>query len=375
MTRSILIPHRDIIDYIKNILSPDALNRIKTIREKNWDYALLFQLIDLCKSKKKTPGNHKIENISFSDTEQILLNMLSGSYKPADAGHFLNLLTNSPGFYSRLILKLAPVKKLHDNETEDLSDIRVKPDDELLAEITAVAKSSRSFPGAAAITIFNKLKSLVYIKNGRQAIVRYSFVTVLLLLFSLVGYMALKPAKIRHEIYNKYFNNQTSALAYDSTLRGPLTRADQNTSYDTLLSQFKLGVGDYLRQNYTTALDIFEGILSRQDGLENDRFYSLLRETQFYSGISCLALAGETKFKKQQFLNKAKVYLLRAEELAEKYNLNETDREHFFLGLTYDLLGKKQPALEQLGQIPADSPYKSDGEKIKEHLIHKAVKH
>ena len=103
-----------------------------------------------------------------------------------------------------------------------------------------------------------------------------TFVTMTLILICLVGYMALKPGRIKHELYNKYFNNGAEPLAYDSTLRGSLTKTEQNTIYDTLLSRFKLGVGDYLRRDYTKALENFGGILSRQDELENERFYPLL---------------------------------------------------------------------------------------------------
>ncbi len=377
MNKLTQISHRDIIDYLQNKLSDLDLKRINNIREKDLGYALLFQLIDNCKTIKQTTGKykHKHTHVSFSDTEQLLINLLSGPFKQADSGYFLNLLMESPDFYSRLMLKLDTIKKIDTIQENDLREIRIKPDAELLAEISAYVKSSRSFPNAAVITIITKLKSLFFIKNDRQTILRYSFVTVSLILFSLVGYMALKPGRIRYEIYNKYFNADTVPLAYDSTLRGPLERADQNTSYDTLLNQFKLGIGDYLRQNYTKALEIFEQILSRQSTIENDGLFPLLREVHFYSGLSCMALAGKTKLKKHVFLNKASVYLLRAKELSENFNLKGGDREHFFLSLTYDLLGEKQLALEQLSQIPADSQFKSDSEKLKGLLIQQTVKH
>ena len=374
MNKMYQISHREIIDYVLSRLSDRDLKRITEIREKDLGYALLFQLIDNCKTKKQTTGKHKLKHISFSDTEQILIKLLSGSFNHTDAGHFLNLLIKSPDFYSRLMLKLDTIKKIETVQENDLRDIRIKPDAELLTEMSVYEKSSRAFPKAAVITLINKLKSLFLIKKDRQTILRYSFVTIMFIIITLVGYIAVKPGRIRHEIYNKYFNNDNIALAYDSTLRGPLKRGEQNTSYDTLLSRFKLGVGDYLSQNYTTALDIFEGILSRRDKIQNNRFYPLLREAHFYSGLSCLALAGESRFKKHKFLNKASAYLLSAVEQAEKNNLKKSDRDRFFLSLTYDLLGEKQLALEHLGQIPADSQFKSDSEKLKNLLIHQAVK-
>jgi len=376
MDKLIQISHNDIINYVQSRLLDRDLQKITKIKEKDFGYALLFQLIDSCKSKnqKTETFKHKYSHISFSNTEKILLKLLSGDFNQKDAGHFLTLLIGAPDFYSRLMIKLDTIKKTEPVQEKDLRDIRIKQDAELLAEMSAFAKSSRSFPKAAVITIINNFKKLFLIK-ARQPILRYSFVTISLIIFTLVGYMALKPGQIKHDIYKKYFSNHAVSLAYDSTLRGPLTRADQNTSYDTLLSQFKLGVGDYLRQKYTTALDNFEEILSRQDQLQSDRFCPLLREAHFYSGLCCLALAGESRFKKQNYLNKAGAYLLRAKELAKKYNLKGGDREHFFLGLTYDLLGEKQLALEQLGQISKDSPFKNDSEKLKDKLIHKAVKH
>ncbi|MBN2413167.1 hypothetical protein JXQ31_15900 [candidate division KSB1 bacterium] len=377
MKTKVLIAHRYIIDYLENKLNDQSLKKINDIREKDPGYALLFQLIDFCKTKKQITEINQYKNttFSFSKTEQLLLNLLSGNPEPADAEYFLILLYESPDFYSRLMLKLTAINKSCAVNENDLREIRIKTNAELIAEMSAFIKSSHPSLGSAVITKINSLKKFFLIKNDRQTNLRYSLVTVALVLFCLVGYLVLKPDRIRHDIYNKYFNNNAVTLAFDSTLRGPLVMAGQNTSYDTMFSQIKLGVGDYLRQKYTTALSVFEQILSQQEEIQNGHFYPLLREAYFYSGLSCLALAGESRFKKQIFLNKASTYLHHAVELSVSHNQQGSDREYFFLSLTYDLLGEKQLALEQIGQIPADSPYKSDSEKLKDLIIHKDVKH
>jgi len=368
------ISHRTIIDYLQNNLNDRDMRRLNNIRKKDQVYALLFNLIDNCKTKLQFANNHKLKSkpVSFSVIEKLLLNLLSGSFNSYHASNFIYLLQESPDFYNRLMVKLDTINVKNSIKVNEISGIRVKSDTELLTEITAFVKNSSSFPKVVIMTLTNKLTNLLSVTHNRKRKTRLSFIIASIILLCLISYMVFKPGQLQHEIYNKYFSTETVPFTYDSTLRGPLESADQSTTYNTLLSQFKLGIGDYLRKNYTTAVETFDRILttalSQQNKIDSKRLYPLLREVYFYSGISQLALAGEVKFKRHSLLNKASTLLNNAKELAKIHNLKGGDRENFFLSLTYDLLGEKELALEQLEHIPADSQFRSASEKLKDLL-------
>ncbi len=147
-----------------------------------------------------------------------------------------------------------------------------------------------------------------------------------------------------------------------SGFRGTDTRPETDPELRTFHRQYRLAMSDYVVYNYAGAITICEQLeptasefLTR---LNNKEILTEIRDYYFYCGVSHLALGRSEKLgeeEKAENFDSAIPYLQEAERIALDNSLENSDREVYYLGLTYGFDGRQGKAIEQFKRIEIKS--------------------
>lgn len=376
------ISHADIVAYIRGECDSQVQQFIERKRESNTVYQLLFQLVERTQTRADTtmaPDKIKQPALSFSRTEQLLERLFSGDFTGEDAQLFYDGLISSPVFYKRLLDRLQfAVPQLSQTPDPDLAKVKMKSDEDVLTEVLDISAQETETEEIASerktsfslSTIFGSLKNLIKIPapSPRLALV-LSGVSAVIILF-ILGYNSI----FRTDGSYSYLPDNRVPYEYDSSsFRG--TEADLKTADDPLLfsfiRDFKNGIGYYMVQEYESAIYIFENLETAVARLESKNieaeYYSYFRDLFFFNGMSHLALFSRKETLKEyktNHLSAAMNSLERAAALVSKYNLENPDREAYYLGMAYGMAGRYEIAIVQLSSVTAESQFFGESQKL-----------
>lgn len=367
------LDHRFIVAYLKGKAGNDALSQITKIKDRYQEYTLLFDLIDRVK--------HTIENIgrsdetgksifSFSEIDDLIIQILAGGIDPDLALTFMNALENSPDFYERILFRLQSLEtRIEGEEVAELDQVQMKSDDEILDTIQSQVKRGGRFRNVFQST-WNKLIDLT--KNSGP-MPRYAFVVPVI---AIVTVLVLTIFNRSGDEEHFLFDNSVP-IAFQPTavtrLRGLSVRSELRKDFDAFHNQFIEGMLYYEDLEYLQAVRILEPLQGKADQfqktLTDTLAMSVVRDYYFYTGVTYLAVSRtkidevHTSIKKQSLMN-AEQFLIKSSELTDRYDLKLVDREKYFLGLVYLLSGDRDSLIKCINQISESSPFYQEGGKL-----------
>ena len=271
--------------------------------------------------------------------------MQSGKIKPARAKAILNLIVQSPQFFEKFYTRLSQVTSLQvEGDLPELQEVTIKTDDMILEELGVLKKEKSA----------NKFEELVdrirglFVEKPRLA---YAISTALAAILILVIVITPPSAKDPFESY--IYTNKVPYEFDISSFRGQTDYAELNPLLVSFINQFKMGISDYMLCDYENAIKTWEELKLIADELEsnlpNVNSIPWIREYHFYLGVSYLALGRNQDLdqkESEKFLKKSIEYLLQSESLVSKYSLKNGDKENYFLGLAYGILGITNDAVK-----------------------------
>lgn len=172
----------------------------------------------------------------------------------------------------------------------------------------------------------------------------------------------------------KYVYDDQVPYEYDvSGLRSASDELERDRLFRSFVSQFKLGMSNYLTRDYQNAIASFASQKSEaaelQARLPDENVAPWLRDYYFYQGVSHLALLRSKRLDLDQTVRArhaegAIQSLQQADALARNNNLEGNDREKYFLGLAYGFAGLRDSAAVQLRMIKTGSSFYDDSVKL-----------
>ena len=367
------LPHEQVVAYVRGENTQEIRTRMLERNGNNTAYVLLFDLIDRFRRRirvrERPPATPLPE--SFAAVEEMLLRFFSGEARDEEAQQLFDGLIASPHFYQRLLAKLtliAPPQALDD--VPAMARIHIRTEDELFEQIKTGATIDREpVPerrSHSTSPVWEKLR-----KWG-EAITRapkYAFAVPLVIVGVLMLYMQVAKNK---NIDALYVYDQEMPYPYIGGLRSGSQLPEEKSHYYPFISNFKLGMSDYVGHDYRQVIQTFKKIEPAAQRLmqelqtnrqADEKLLRELRDYYFYLGLSHLAVA-RTRIKppnpaeKTRHLQAATQYLARADSLARSHPAaEENDRETYFLGLAYGFGGKLDSARVWLKRIDSNSSF------------------
>jgi len=215
--------------------------------------------------------------------------------------------------------------------------------------------------------------------ESRKPLPRYAF-ALSLVLVGMLATLFTYQIVVKNDADNYYVYDDHVPYEYSiSSLRAPSTFFEHDSLFQTFVTQFKLGMSDYMVRDYESAISTFQNLesvaLMLQARSEKERFFPWIRDFYFYLGVSNFALSRSQQRDLQdefraQHTDQAIRWLALADSLATARHLEGSDRESYFLGLAYGFGGRQDLAVSELRRIaPTSSFYKESID-----LIHKWFK-
>jgi len=364
------LPHEQIAAYARGEGDHDTHAQIRKLAAENGSFQLLLELIDRVKPRariRQRPAAAPLPG-TFAAMEEMLLRFFAGNAGDDEAQLLINGLVASPQFYQRLMAKLEQIAP--PDETPDMEHIKVRTDEELLAQIKAGAAMEARNEAAivrarSTATIWERLRDWfkAILRVPRPAFAIPLMIAGIFLLY----HQFFKSGNID----DAYVFDEKVPYAYGSGLRGASPASEEDMLFDAFESNFKLSMSDYVVCNYPGAIEILKNLKTVAGRIKpvDKRRMNLLRDYYFYFGLSHFALSRSRRFEltaegKKQNAQSAIQYLARADSLALALHLEENDRETFFLGLSYGLGGQRDSALVRLHRIKPKSDFYAESFKL-----------
>ncbi|MFQ5649322.1 MAG: hypothetical protein ACE5IY_05215 [bacterium] len=370
MDNQIKIPHQTIVRYLRRQLAADEKARIQTIKQEDKSYEFLFDLLDTLRSKatlKKQITDTTPLSITFSQLDDLLVAIFAGQATRQQAQQFIDALMFTPIFYERLLVRLPAVTPaLAMVEVAEMAQVAIQSDEAILRERISRKRDSseqRSRLVPVATPLRRRLGEWLDWVVGHPG---YAVGSALAVVFIAV---LLTPTVLQllKDPYAAYVYDQRIPYPYSAIIfRSPSGSPQEESDHQTLETQFRAAMGDYLSRKYERALLRLERLLPLVDNLlaqtPEREALAIFRDYYFYLGVSHFALSRSrerdlTKEGVRQHNRAAIRYLARAQTLASESDPDSMDRETFFLGLAYGFGQQKEKAAEQLRIIPESSSH------------------
>ncbi|RMF55692.1 MAG: hypothetical protein D6748_14910 [Calditrichaeota bacterium] len=369
---------------------------LQRIRKTDPAMDLLIDILQVIQNRNPiSPRKMKIkESIDFSSLEDWLLRIFSGTTTPDEDQRFVDYLLSSPGFYQQVLKKLSTIapRVEFDPVPEIVSGmVRMKSNEEILehimqhAEVSPEVQSART-PQPARLSILEKIQE--FLAGFRTPRLAYAIPVLAVLI--MVGYFGLQRMMGPEETPFQW-DNQVPYAINSIQLRGAEVPLSSSTShalktYQQLKDNLTLALGSYLRTDYASMvktlsegmpqllslqnqLNQIQGELQEVDPTLPTEIQKMIQNYHFYAGIGYMAFSQTKKVtleegEREKACQKAIEYLKTAANLAKQFQIETSQRELYFQGLTYLLLKDYQSAREILKNIPPDSPYYSDARSL-----------
>ncbi|GEM_PF-5636965 len=406
MNPNIPIRHDQIAAYVQGKPSRLTQKVIEKLRRDNPAYDALFDLINMIRSRQ---GTQKVSGapskaLTFDEMEQLLLKLFSGDVAPEAEWMFLNQLGTSPVFYHWLMEKLQVIApRVEFEPVDEIANnvVSVRSNAEIIHSIKAQFGVVQSEPAAAQEGIFSAiLEKMQQLKSNIRRLPGYGVAIPALATLLLVSYLFLRgfmENSIPGYNWDKQVPFQTSGIE----LRGSEALPEMNLSstaleavndYQHLKDVLSLSLGSYLRTDYRQMIQTLNNgfgslallhqklpeiqqEIARQDPELLRDIQLLVQKYYFYAGVGYMAYSQSQREKlddgkREEARFKAVTFLSRAKEFGQKYGIETSQREDYFLGLTYILMKDFETARKVLRNISQDSNYHADAQKLLKQISH-----
>ena len=366
------LTHQKIAGYIRGDLKKEDIKQTNDLTNKYANYELFFELIDKLRpqvSIKKEADNKESLNFSFKELEDLLLNFLSGNIGTQDAQRFMDALLFSPVFFRRLLIKINEASpELPKEELTEMPTVDIKSDETVVSEVVRLVKhkDEKEYPTSEQNSFWEKMSRFIDLPN------RVPAYAILVFIFLLGGYFTYHKIN-EYRFYAQFVYDNEVPYDPDSGLRSGEEPALTNPQLQSFVRQCEIGIADYLARDYKKAIDVFESLKGRAESLQAEPLLPengiFLRDFYFYLGVSHLALFTTRSLEiddqeRKQHLDNAESNLLQAQSLVKDHDLEEQDREIYFLGLAYGFADEKRKAVELLQKISGDSQFEVESLKL-----------
>lgn len=376
MKNKAALAHPEFVSLITTLDKVETIENIRSLREQDASLNSLFEIIEEMEYRAKMENELPSEMPapkSFDEIEDLLIKVFSGDYQDDEAQKFISGMVLSPLFYQRALLKLRQLAMVTASEdVPEMANVQIKSNQEILESfiLTAHAQDEEMAPSRKERNILEsfleKLQNLLFPAN---ALPKYA------LAFATVIFLGIMIPNISSNLGRQnLLENYLISVNYDgSALRAGSTIADGSAEQQNFLSNFELAMGDFVTGDYLNAIQSFKALEPAAGGVRSvsreNNLLSLLRNYYFYYGYSHLALAkpGLIDFKEtneKEHLQEATRLFLNANSIAEKHNLDNLQRENYFIALATGLSGNKESAVQMLRQIHKGSGYFKDAERL-----------
>lgn len=242
MNRLSEVNHSIIKDYILGKNNPTDLEKLNQLSEKDPTVNQLLKIIDELKQLTVPGKNIEKENIpnSFSEIDNILLELQAGSVQPDRAQSFINWIIESPQFFDRLFTKFDQISNMQvEGDLPELQEVAIKSDDMILEELGILKKEKSA----------SKFEELIdRIRGWFVAKPRLAYATVLLLILSIsspfgvrfynTSFQLMQAENLLQENYQIYMS-QTPRLSGGYTSTGISMLMSEEDKKDYLSDAFE----------------------------------------------------------------------------------------------------------------------------------------
>lgn len=366
------IDHQHVVAYLKGEYQEEEYQYFAAIRKDNPTYRVFFELIDDWK-RNLPPAKQKRDlrriDCSFHAIDELLASAFYGNLRQSHKQALIDGVVSSPLYYHRLLSRLEPIAPLAVGLPVATADnAAMLSDEELLAGLPPHRRKEYDLA-----RLLQKLKHAVL--QPVLDSLRGTGWNVLIQPATALATVALMVISFAWMAERNWLGADPSLYVYDQVVpypfgEGAVRSVRASTSSDSLYRAFDNGflaaMSAYLRRNYAQTIQW----LSQQDAaipllqqrLETEKNLPRIRDFYFYQGISYLAMGRSRSITGEQerqagYFESAAHNLQLASRFADEHNLEEPERESFFLALAYGFGGDEAAAREQLLLIPKASGY------------------
>lgn len=377
MKNKVELSHTEFVSLIAAPEKGEVIERIRNVREQDPAVNSLFEIIEETKSRVQIETEIEPEILppkSFDEIEDLLIRLYAGDYEGAEVQNFIDGVISSPLFYQRVLLKLRQLALVTASEdVPEMANVQVKSNQEILDSfiLTDTVKDNEEFvPYRKQKSKFEdfleKLQTLLF---PPKALPKYA------LAFAAVIILGIMIPNISNNLGRQnLLDDYLIDVNYESSvLRAGSSQISGGAEAQNFVNSFELTMGDFLTGAYAEAIRGFKPLEPMADDLRtasaDKKVLSLIRNYYFYYGYSHLTLAkpGIIDFKEsneRQHIQEATRLFLIANSIAEKHNLDNLQRENYFIALATGLAGNKESAVQMLRQIPTGSEYYRDAGRL-----------
>jgi hypothetical protein len=320
------------VDVCKFISDKKDIPLLKILEKETPLYGILFYLQ---KHHKMHKYSSQEKELTFLEIENYLEKYLAGNFNKQDALKLNTAILNSEKNFKKLFY-------LIEQNTRALSDIQyvsefkpAKSNNDILLQL-ATLKESKPFFHLYRKQIFTGLLSALVI-----------FMVFLLL-----------PDKVNNDLAEYYnFSDSVPLDVNAAILRGGvLNNKTTDSTYNQYKQKFNRGMAEYLAQEYTGALSVWDSIEKELPQLRANSFFTEADERDFnlYNAVCLLALYLSKKETNDSSANETA--LNQAIQIFQKLPLN-SDVEKYYYALALCLENENDKALTLLNAINLKSEY------------------
>ncbi len=369
----IKISFQQICAYLEGKCSAKDLGYIENLRQEDCAAELLMDVVDeLIRHThgiKPSPVGQSYADIKI---DVALESLLSGTIQPQDAELIIRQLAQSSSFYELFMLKIARIARTDKGKVhQTLRHVQIREDGELLA----VIKSASAKPKRKKVALLTKyfspaIKEFWAKMRGRRVgfPVAPRWVTRIAIIIVAIAVVCFWRLSNRQEHrFTYYLFADRVPYEYDGYgWRGAIDFAE-DARMNSIQSQFKLAISDYMLRDYHKAISQFEMLQSAITNVRSqtrDRStLAFVRDYYFYFGLSHFANANNPRFdnsEKKSQLDQAIQRISQADQIGKLINAVGTDREIYFLGLVFTFASRSDSALTHLRTIKPESIFYQD---------------
>lgn len=212
--------------------------------------------------------------------------------------------------------------------------------------------------------------------ESRKPLPRYAF-ALSLVLVGMLATLFTYQIVVKNDADNYYVYDDRVPYEYNmSSLRAPSAVFQHDSLFQAFVTQFKLGMSDYMVRDYEGAINALQNLTPTVQTLQVrpdlEKLLPWIRDFYFYLGVSHFALARSRQIElgeeaKAGHAKQSIRWLALADSLVNANHLVGSDRETYFLGLAYGFGGYKDSAVTQFRRIPPGSRFYNESV----NLIHK----
>lgn len=384
------LPQSALFNYLEQETLPEAVDR--HLRDCG-RCSELFHLLRIAQeiSGRKTPSRTD-SHPSTLDLADYIIKIYDKSLSQQEAANYVKHLQSCPQCFHYTVAQfddaLAPIPESTIQELEAFSAISLA--DKVLARQSAAKpapaflKKVWEFLGKMGDYVVGRLDSAaaqIPVPSGVSTAAMQTAVAATLIMLimgsGILLYWQTRPsflAQFRFDDKVPYeFTLADLPVKFRRTTFRGEGHGEPESPAETFVKQFQFAIRDYSLHEYEKAITRLEAMeplamTLQSDANDNDDL-QLLRDFNFVLGASHVALSRSKQANLSEEAGirhnrKAIKYLKQAQSLVEQNDLDDANRENYFLGLAYGFGGQNDQAIEYLRMVQPKSAHYENSTKL-----------